>query len=143
MAKRGRRNKRGVRPGWMLLRSVMVLHAYDQARARGEKHSAAITETVSAVRSRVPGMPISETEVKRTLAEFRSKDCKRSWIISASIVHGQELDTRFENLKWIADISRGKFAVSIPGADFNPTRFRALAIQVGPRPRSPRHNAKC
>src|SRR5580698_1358288 len=39
MAKRGRPNKHGAKPGWILFRSAMVLAAYDKARAKGEKHS--------------------------------------------------------------------------------------------------------
>jgi hypothetical protein len=73
----------------------LVLHAYDQARARGDKHSRAVAEAVSAVQSRVPGMPISETEVKRVLAEFQSKDSERSWIIADDIVQGPELQIWF------------------------------------------------
>jgi hypothetical protein len=71
MANRGRPKKDGVKPGWTLFRRCVVLHAYNEARAKGNKHSAAITEAVSAVRSRVAGMKISETKVKRVLAEFQ------------------------------------------------------------------------
>ena len=113
MTKRGRPNKHGVQPGWMLLRSVMVLNAYDQARARGDKHSAAIIEAVSAVRSRMPGMPISETEVKRVLADFRSRDSERSWIITEGIIEGPELDLWFDDLKWIAEESPLKLGVPL------------------------------
>ena len=146
MTKRGRPNKHGVRPGWMLLRSVMVLHAYDQAKARGEKYSAAIAEAVSALRSRVPGMPISETEVRRVLAEFRSKDSKWNLVITERIAPGSELFLLSDNLQWLAQTAE-KFpgmldASSFPGDAFDPTRIRTLTIQVGPRLRYPRHNAK-
>jgi len=143
MTKRGRPNKHGVRPGWMLLRSVMVLNAYDQARASGDKHSAAVTEAVSAVRSRTPGMPISETEVKRVLAEFQSRDSEGSWVISAGIVQGPELDTWFDNLEWIATKSPLKLgAPHLPDYRSKPNQVSTLSIQIGPRPHYPRSNAR-
>jgi hypothetical protein len=142
MAKRGRPNKDGVKPGWMLLRWVMVLRAYGRARASGEKHSAAIAAAVSAVRSRVPGMPISETEVKRILA-LESKDPGRAWIISVRIVRGPELKIWLDNLRWIAEESPLKLeARHLPNYTSKLRRLRTLTIQVGPRPRYPRHNAR-
>jgi hypothetical protein len=139
MAKRGRPNKNGVKPGWALLRSFLVLHAYDQARARGDKHSHAIAEAVSAVRSRVPEMPISETEVKRVLAEFQSKDSGGRWIITDDIIQGTELQIWFNNLKWIA---AQPIKCDIPDFPVKPSGLRTLKIQVGPRLRYPRSNAR-
>jgi hypothetical protein len=71
MAKRGRPKKDGVQPGWMLLRVVLVLNAYNEARSSPLKHSSAVTEAVAIVKKTYPGMPISETEVKRILAKFQ------------------------------------------------------------------------
>ena len=143
VAKRGRPKKDGLKPGWMLFRSFLALHAYDQARARGNKHSSAITEAISAVRSREPEMPISETEVKRVLAEFQSKDSKGSSIISAGIVQGPELDTWFDDLKWITEESPLKLGVPhIPDYRSKPRQIRTLSIQIGPRPHYPRSNAR-
>ena len=52
---------------------VITLGAYDEARRRGEKHVVSISEAVSAVRDCDSKMPISETEVRRILACWRSK----------------------------------------------------------------------
>ena len=121
VAKRGRPKKDGLKPGWMLFRSFLVLNAYDQARARGDKHSAAIIEAVSAVRSRIPGMPISETEVRRVLADFQSRDSERSWIITEGIIEGPELDLWFDDLKWIAEESPLSWVyLSSPTTDLSP-----------------------
>jgi len=146
VAKLGRPKKNGVKPGWMLFRSFLLLHTYDQARARGEKHSAAIAEAVSALRFRVPELPISETEVKRVLAEFQSKDLAENFIITESVAQGRELHLWSDNLKWIAQTAE-KFpemldASSFHGDEFDPTRMRTLTIKVGPRLRYPRHNAR-
>ena len=73
MAKRGRPRKNGTREGWALHRALVALCAYDQARKAGEKYSAALKAGVTKVRQEFPGMPMSETQMKRILVEFRSK----------------------------------------------------------------------
>ena len=57
----------------MLTRETLVVYAYGRAREAGEKHSVAISEAVKYVRDNAPAMPISETEVKRIVATWRSK----------------------------------------------------------------------
>jgi len=143
MTKRGRPNKNGVKPGWMLLRSVMVLHAYDQAMNKGQKRSAAIAEAISTVRSLVPEMRISETGVKRVLAEFRSKDSERGWIIKEGIARGRRANSLFKTLEWVANESCGKWVVpSFSHIKSEPRRLRTFRIDVGPQPRYPRYNAR-
>ena len=73
MEKRGRPRKNGEQPIWMLDRVTLVVYAYDQAREAGEKHMAAITEAVEFIRENRPWMKVSQTEVKRILANWRSK----------------------------------------------------------------------
>ncbi len=59
MARRGRPETNGLKPDCVLVRSVIVLSAFDKARARGEKLETAITESVAAVLRWFPTMPIS------------------------------------------------------------------------------------
>lgn len=73
MKKPGRPRKNGEKPFWMLERETVAVYAYDQARKAGEKHSVAISEAVKFIRATYPWMPISETEVKRAMAHWRSK----------------------------------------------------------------------
>jgi hypothetical protein len=141
MAKRGRPNKHGAKPGWILFRSAMVLAAYDKARAKGEKHSAAVAEAVSAVRNQVPEMPISETEVKRVLAEFRSEASEGVLIVTEGIAQGSEAKTWFDNFEWAAGKARGKWVVPFFPNESKPRRLRTFAIHYGPRPSYPRHNS--
>jgi hypothetical protein len=47
--------------------------AYVQAREAGDKHIVAITEAVNYIRTTCPSMKISETEVKRIVAAWRSE----------------------------------------------------------------------
>jgi hypothetical protein len=108
----------------------------------GNKHSSAITEAVSVFAPEDPECRFSETEVKRVLAEFQSKVSEGSWIISAGIVQGPELDTWFDNLKWIFTKSPLKVGVPhLPDYRSKPGQVSTLSIQIGPRPHYPRSNA--
>jgi hypothetical protein len=69
----GRPKKNGQKPMWMLERGSLVVYAYGRAREAGEKHSVAISEAVKYIQDTAPAMPISETEVKRIVAVWRSK----------------------------------------------------------------------
>ena len=80
--KPGRPRKHGFQPIWMLMRATTAFYAYDEARRRGEKHSAAVQSAACAVRLEYPGMPISETEVKRMLAQWRPSNQDMGLIIS-------------------------------------------------------------
>jgi len=73
MAKRGRPRKNGVKDGGDFIRAAVALCAYDKARRAGEKYLAALQAGITEVNQRFPGMPMSETEMKRILAEFRTK----------------------------------------------------------------------
>jgi hypothetical protein len=73
MKKAGRPRKNGDQPMWMLERATLVVFAYDRAREAGEKHKAAIASAVEFIRKKRPMMKICETEVRRILAEWRSK----------------------------------------------------------------------
>ena len=116
MAKRGR-PKNGAQPGWMLLRQMLVLYEYNHARAAGGKRQAAIEATVDAIRKARPKMPISETGVRRILADRQPNGVTASLVV-----------TMPEPPKdWVLD---GR-----PVRSF-------LAFGFGPRPEYPRTNAK-
>jgi len=74
MKPRGRPRKDGAKAAWVLYRAMVGLRGYDKARSSGEKYQEALKGAVAEVRHQFPGMPISETEIKRILAEFRSKE---------------------------------------------------------------------
>jgi hypothetical protein len=91
MSKRGRPTKDGRYPAWMLFRVTYVLYAYKQARDAGSKHFAATLAAVEFVRQKEPWMPISETEVKRILAERRSS---RSASVLSGVIPDPDRNTR-------------------------------------------------
>jgi hypothetical protein len=72
MERRGRPRKNGEQPMWMLERATLAVYGYDQARKAAEKHMAAITCAVKLIRATHSWMKVSETEVKRILADWRS-----------------------------------------------------------------------
>jgi hypothetical protein len=80
---RGRPSKNGLQPHWMWERVSLVLFAYDRSRNLANKHSTAIIEAVSFVREQNARMSISESEVKRILARWRSKDANLTLIVTA------------------------------------------------------------
>lgn len=125
MTKRGRPPKKGAQPGWMLHRIGLALDAYNDARNRGEKHSAAVREAVANVKSRISGMPISETVVKRILAEYQPEGIPVSLRVSRP--------TEPEAQRTVDEYK----ALGLPG-----TPSMVLTLGFGPRPKYPRHNAK-
>ena len=119
MAKRGRPKKHGVQPSWMLVRRMEVLYEYDQARQAGEKHASAVCSAVAAVRKRHPRMPLSQTEAKRILADWRRRNCRTGVLI-----------TKPEPPDDVLTLPDGRKARKL------------LIFGYGLLPRYPRHNAR-
>jgi hypothetical protein len=94
---------------------MVGLCAYDKARSRGEKYEQALKAAVEEVRQIFPEMPMSETEVKRVLAEFRTKELELTFLVSES-----------DN------------TVTLEGRKCQ----KAWEIRIGPQPEFPRHNAR-
>jgi len=76
MGKRGRPNKNGVKPAWMLARALVALNAYRRARETGAKYEVALIAMVNEVHRRYPEMPMSRTQAKRVLAKYAARDQK-------------------------------------------------------------------
>lgn len=82
MAKKGRPRTNGRKPGWVLGRAMIAIEAYDRARCAGDKHWFAVRAAVEAVRIEFPGIAISETEVKRVLADLRPKNASDALLVT-------------------------------------------------------------
>lgn len=140
MKKRGRPRKNGAKDPWSLARALMVIHAYDEARTGGIKHSAAVKEAADFVRWLCPGMPISETEVKRILAELRPAKGPAALLSSYEILEGEEAArarSRFAQMLALA----GQIPPDPPNQD--PSRpLKRFSVSLGKRPNYPRYNAK-
>lgn len=134
---RGRPKKEEGRiESWQFARAGMVMCAYDEARKRGEKHSAAITEAVEHVRGRYP---ISETTAKRIFATFRSRNGQTQNILRFKrfIVGKKKLARLRSMLKQLPD-TQGLNGTSVPA----PSSLTAYKFGYAKRPRYPRHNRK-
>jgi hypothetical protein len=118
MPPRGRPKKNGSKPRWMLQRSLFIMLEFHNAKTRGLKHSAAITETVAVIRSKYRNLPVSATEVKRTLAAWMPRDCKTSFLVR--------------------DSTNSDTIHRLPCGDYRPT----ISIYIGLRPIYPRINQK-
>jgi hypothetical protein len=141
MKRRGRPHKHGLKKPSALARALMVVYAYDKARKEGLKHSAAIREAVAFVKRIHPEMAISETEVRRILAEFHSSKSPVALRSNYEIVVGKEA-ARFRGL--LAQIPGFKDSKSSSNSSRqDPQRpLRRFSIGYVKRPNYPRHNAK-
>ena len=137
---RGRPRTNGVKRAWMLARTLIVLKGFDEARNKGAKHEAAISEAVYAVRSCLPEMPISRTEVKRILAELRSKRSEETFLVTEEMQNGPAVARYHDGAALLRAFSRGNDVPSDPGSASKP--MQVLSIRIGPPPSHPRSNAK-
>ena len=77
-----------------LVRAGTVMGLYDEARKDGQKHSAAVVQTVELIKERHSMMRISETEVKRILAVWRPRGSHTILRFEYSMISGEELAER-------------------------------------------------
>lgn len=108
MATRGRPRKNGTQPPWMFGRRMLAIHSYRTARSSGDKHSCAVTEAVAAVKKTWPGMRISETEVKRILAECQPKGAQLAFKVTKNSQSPPHLTPEVRKVLGIPDLSRMK-----------------------------------
>jgi hypothetical protein len=78
----GRPSKNGRESIGVLNRITLALYAYGRAREAGEKHIVAITEAVEYIRVTAPLMRISETGVRRIVADWRPRGATKCLLVS-------------------------------------------------------------
>jgi hypothetical protein len=138
---RGRPRKHGVKSPWVLGRALKVIYAYNEARKHGQKHSVAVREAVAFVKRLRPAMPVSETEVRRILAEFRPRHGRVALQSNYRIVEEDEA----ARLRWRIEQLRQSLGIKNPSGSSNldPRRpLKGFLIGYVERPIYPRHNAK-
>jgi len=128
---------------WQFARAGMALCAYDEARGRGEKHSAAVRDVVQFVKQRNPEMHISETETKRILAAWRPRGSQTILRFDHSSMSEEDLKRR----RWILEqlaMLRGKKSLTLPTPpNYDLARnVAAFKFRLAERPNYPRHNPK-
>jgi hypothetical protein len=141
MKKRGRPPKNGTTEPWRFGRALQVVHAYTKARNSGEKHSAAVKEAINFVRRLDPETPISESEVKRVLAELLPQNGPTAVLAEYSVLEGDEAA---ETRRYLEQLI-GQAVANRPAVLDIQDRGRPLkkfTIKLVDRPKYPRHNAK-
>jgi hypothetical protein len=137
------RKKEGVIVFGDFARAGIVMSMYDEARENGQKHSTAVAQTVELMKQRYPEMRISETEVKRILAEWRPRRGHTILRFERSVLSEEELAKHY----WIQDQLAAfpkKEGLKLPATSdvISPKSVMAYKILVGERPNYPRHNRK-
>jgi len=123
-------------------RSGMVMSAYDEARERGEKHSAAVTDAVEVIRRQHPRMPVSDTEVKRTLATYRPRN-SRSILRFKRLIVGDEKLAKLRSMLEQARTPTENWSLVPPPSTQSLEKSRTVyTFGYGERPLFPRHNRK-
>ena len=141
MKKRGRPPKNGVMEPGIFLRAVQVICAYSKARNEGQKHSIAVREAVEFVRKVNPAMAISETGVKRVLAEFQPHESQVALMAEYLILEGEEAARRRSLIAQIPE-SAGTNRATEPTAQNLRKPLKSFRFGFGRRPNYTRHNAK-
>jgi hypothetical protein len=137
----GRPPKNGVKALDYFLRALKVIHAHSKARAGGQKLSAATRETVEFLRQLDPDMPISETTVKRVLAEFRSQESQVALTVDYSILEGEEAARHRSFHAQMLEFAGIKSTTELTDQDMRKP-LKVFKFGFGKRPNYPRHNAK-
>jgi hypothetical protein len=128
---------------WEFGRLAKVTSAYDEARARGEKHSVAVREAVGFLRRYSPTIPISESVVKRILSTFRPKGSGTILRFERSLLSKDEM----QRYRWVREqiaALQDKQGLTLPPLPaYDETRRREkFTIRYSERPDYPRHNRK-
>lgn len=128
---------------WQFARAGIAMSAYDEAREKGEKHSDAIRQAVDAVRRRNPGMPISETEVKRSLSAFRPRGSGTILRFERSTLSEEDMKSHQWLREQLAMLKKEK-GITLPQLPVcDETRHpEKLTVRFSIRPNYPRHNRK-
>lgn len=128
---------------WRFVRGAVSMAIYDEVRRGREKHSAALAEVVAFVRKRFPGMPISESEVKRILAAWRPRGCNEIFSFERFSPSAKDIERRRQMLEQVHMLDGDKgSSLPISPKGQHPQNATTFKIRISKRPDYPRHNAK-
>jgi len=116
---------------------------YDEARQRDGKHSSAITEVVKYFREGYPGVPISETEVRRVLANWRPRGSQTILQVERKTLNEEERERRRFMREQIPDLQQESSHKFDKPSDINPKQSpTAYTLRFDARPDYPRFNSE-
>ena len=124
------------------VRAGIVMAAYDEARQNDQKHSVAVRQAVEFVKQNYPGLRISETGVRRTLAEWRPRNSGTILRFERSTMTADEI-AKYRSVREQAAANEG-LKVPVPSDIINnPSKPRIkFLLRFGERPNYPRSNRK-
>jgi len=125
---------------WQFARAGRVMCAYDEARARGEKHTAAVQYAVDYVKQSSSKMRISPTGVKRILATCRPRGSQTILRFEHSSMSEEDIKRRHWILEHLAML-QGKTLPTPPNND-PAGNVAVFKLRFAERPNYPRHNRK-
>jgi hypothetical protein len=123
-------------------RDAMIQSAYDEARQRGDKHSAAVQYAADFVKQRKPRTRISETSVRRILAKYRPRGSQQ--VIVFERIASEKGRERLRRMLEQIPTSRGETGLNLNlawAAEPSETGT-AFKLRIAERPAYPRHNRK-
>jgi hypothetical protein len=120
----------------------MAMCAYDEARGKGDKHSAAVQYAVDFVKERNRGIPISMTEVKRLLATWRPRGSQTVLLFEKTILSEEDKETHRWLRQQVLGLEGKKGVKAELPPDPDRAKVTAFRIRLGERPNYSRHNRK-
>jgi hypothetical protein len=144
--RRGRpRKEEGTLEYKQFVRAGIVNAAYDEARQSNQKHSVAVRQVVEFVKQNYPELPISETAVRRILAEWRPRDSGTILRFERSIMTADEV-AKYRSVRDQAAAFQHQNDLKVPmlpDINNNPTKtVTKFVFGFGERPNYPRFNGK-
>jgi hypothetical protein len=138
------RKKEGTLEHRQFVRAGIVMSAYDEARQSDQKHSVAVRQTVEFVKQNYPEVRISETAVRRILAEWRPRNSGTILRFERSIMTEEEVK-KYRSVREQAAIFQQEkgLKVPVPSDINNPSKtVTKFVFGFGERPNYPRFNRK-
>ena len=127
------------------VRAGIVMAAYDEARQNDQKHSVAVRQAVEFVKQNYPELRISETAVRRILAEWRPRNSGTILRFERSTMTADEI-AKYRSVREQAAAFQQKEGLNVPmPSDIinNPSKPRIkFLVRFGERPNYPRSNRK-
>jgi hypothetical protein len=119
------------------------MSAYDESRGNDQKHIVAVMHAVDSVRQCFPGMRISVSEVKRTLAAWRPRNSRTILRFERSTLSEEDVQINHRIRKRLTEL-QGKKGLILPVlSKHDLTRdVASFTISFGEKPNYPRHNRK-
>jgi len=140
------RKEEGILEYRQFVRAGIVSAAYDEARRSDQKHSVAVRQVVEFVKQNYPALRISETAVRRILAEWRPRNSGAIFRVERSIMTEEEI-LKYRSVRDQAAAFQHQNGLKVPMLpdinNNNPTKtVTKFVFGFGERPNYPRFNRK-